>query len=92
MLINGNLPQLSYFPSAPAPRADVSRRAISEIETPAAVRSSMSSSLITTNLARIDVISGNTPRAQRAISAYIDNESFPRRVEFTQLMGVDVYV
>ena len=88
MRIDGNLPQLPYFPPAPVPRAEASRRVASESGT----TTPRSSTPLASTRPKIDVITGVTPRAQRAISAYVQNEVFSQRSEYAQLLGVDVYV
>lgn len=88
MLIHGNLPQLLYLPATSAPRTDVARRVVAE----SGATTTRSGTPMTSTRAKIDVIAGVTPRAQRAISAYVQNEVFTQRSEYAQLLGVDVYV
>ncbi len=39
----------------------------------------------------VDVVRGVSARAQRAIAAYTQNDVFEQRMQYAQLLGVDVY-
>jgi len=40
---------------------------------------------------QVDVLQGVSARGQRAIAAYTQNDVFEQRMQYTQLLGVDVF-